>query len=49
MVASALCDADVVPHLGSVASSASIIPEAIYPRDHNLQYGYAELVYHWGD
>ena len=25
------------------------IPEAIYPRDHNLQYGYAELVYHWGD
>ena len=25
------------------------IPEAIYPTGHNLQYGYAELVYHWGD
>lgn len=25
------------------------IPEAIYPSGHNLQYGYAEMVYHWGD
>jgi len=25
------------------------VPAAIYPAGHNLQYGYAEVVYHWGD
>lgn len=25
------------------------VPEAIYPAGHNLQYGYAEVVYRWGD
>ena len=25
------------------------VPAAIYPAGHNLQYGYAEVVYHWGE
>jgi hypothetical protein len=25
------------------------VPAAIYPTGHNLQYGYAEMVYRWGD
>lgn len=25
------------------------VPAAIYPAGRNLQYGYAEMVYHWGD
>lgn len=30
-------------------ASGKSVPAAIYPTGHNLQYGYAEFVYHWGD